>query len=83
MKDIGAILQWIRQDSRFDGQRLGVIGGSYGGLRVRGRSAMLVRGQLRRLDDHLARLVDEGRIEKTAAIAVAQDPPALQQRLGP
>lgn len=34
VKDIGAILQWIRQDSRFDGQRLGVIGGSYGGYMV-------------------------------------------------
>ncbi len=35
-----------------------------------------------RLDDHLARLVEERRIDKATAIAVAQDPAALQQRIG-
>ena len=35
-----------------------------------------------RLDDHLARLVEERRIDKSTAIAVAQDPQALQQRIG-
>ncbi|MBI5158065.1 MAG: PilT/PilU family type 4a pilus ATPase [Acidimicrobiia bacterium] len=35
-----------------------------------------------RLDDHLARLVEDRRIDKATAIAVAQDPAALQQRIG-
>jgi len=35
-----------------------------------------------RLDDHLARLVEDRRIDKGTAIAVAQDPQALQQRIG-
>lgn len=34
VKDIGAILGWIKQDGRFDAQRIAVIGGSYGGFMV-------------------------------------------------
>jgi len=34
VKDIGAILGWIRQDARLDAGRIGVIGGSYGGYMV-------------------------------------------------
>jgi len=34
VKDIGAILQWIQQDGRCDGQRIAVTGGSYGGYMV-------------------------------------------------
>ncbi len=35
-----------------------------------------------RLDDHLIRLVEARRVDKATALAVAQDPQALQQRLG-
>ena len=34
VKDIGAIIDWIKKDSRLDGQRIAVIGGSYGGYMV-------------------------------------------------
>lgn len=34
VKDIGAFLGWIRQDSRLDGDRIAVMGGSYGGYMV-------------------------------------------------
>jgi dipeptidyl aminopeptidase/acylaminoacyl peptidase len=34
VRDIGAIIGWIRQDPRLDGARIGVIGGSYGGYMV-------------------------------------------------
>ena len=34
-----------------------------------------------RLDDHLQQLVQDGRIEAADAVAFAQDPPALQERL--
>jgi dipeptidyl aminopeptidase/acylaminoacyl peptidase len=31
VKDIGALIQWIKNDPRLDGGRIGVYGGSYGG----------------------------------------------------
>jgi dipeptidyl aminopeptidase/acylaminoacyl peptidase len=31
VKDIGAVLDWIKSQSEFDGARIGVTGGSYGG----------------------------------------------------
>jgi dipeptidyl aminopeptidase/acylaminoacyl peptidase len=31
VRDIGAFLDWVARDSRFDKQRIAVIGGSYGG----------------------------------------------------
>lgn len=34
VKDIGALIDWLRSDNRFDGERLAVIGGSYGGFMV-------------------------------------------------
>ncbi len=34
VKDIGALIDWVRQDARFDASRVGVIGGSYGGYMV-------------------------------------------------
>ena len=34
VKDIGALIDWLRTDNRFDGERLAVIGGSYGGYMV-------------------------------------------------
>lgn len=34
VKDIGALLGWIKQDKALDGGRVGVIGGSYGGYMV-------------------------------------------------
>jgi len=34
VKDIGVIINWVRGDPRFDGERIGVIGGSYGGYMV-------------------------------------------------
>ncbi|MEW6303088.1 MAG: S9 family peptidase [Verrucomicrobiota bacterium] len=34
VKDIGAIIEWVRRDAALDGQRVGVIGGSYGGYMV-------------------------------------------------
>ena len=34
VKDIGAIIDWIRKDQRFDSQRIAVTGGSYGGYMV-------------------------------------------------
>ncbi len=34
VKDIGAFLGWIRQDARLDGDRIAVMGGSYGGYMV-------------------------------------------------
>ena len=32
VKDIGAVLDWIREDDQFDSARIGVMGGSYGGF---------------------------------------------------
>ncbi|HMP84566.1 MAG TPA: prolyl oligopeptidase family serine peptidase, partial [Verrucomicrobiota bacterium] len=34
VRDIGAFLDWIEQDDRLDHQRIGVVGGSYGGYMV-------------------------------------------------
>lgn len=34
VRDIGAIIEWIRQDKRWDGERIAVMGGSYGGYMV-------------------------------------------------
>lgn len=34
VKDIGAIIDWIGQDAHLDGERIAVIGGSYGGYMV-------------------------------------------------
>jgi dipeptidyl aminopeptidase/acylaminoacyl peptidase len=34
VKDIGAVIDWIRQDARLDAGRVGVMGGSYGGYMV-------------------------------------------------
>ena len=34
VKDIGAFIDWLRKDSRFDADRLAVQGGSYGGYMV-------------------------------------------------
>jgi dipeptidyl aminopeptidase/acylaminoacyl peptidase len=34
VKDIGTIIQWVKGDSQLDGERIGVIGGSYGGYMV-------------------------------------------------
>jgi dipeptidyl aminopeptidase/acylaminoacyl peptidase len=34
VKDIGAILDWIGADPKLDGERIAVIGGSYGGYMV-------------------------------------------------
>ncbi len=34
VRDIGALIDWLRADNRFDGARLAVIGGSYGGYMV-------------------------------------------------
>jgi dipeptidyl aminopeptidase/acylaminoacyl peptidase len=34
VKDVGAILDWIKADPRLDGERIGVYGGSYGGYMV-------------------------------------------------
>jgi dipeptidyl aminopeptidase/acylaminoacyl peptidase len=34
VRDIGTVIEWIKQDSNFDGERIGVIGGSYGGFMV-------------------------------------------------
>ena len=34
VKDIGAIIDWIKKDSGFDGERIAVMGGSYGGYMV-------------------------------------------------
>jgi dipeptidyl aminopeptidase/acylaminoacyl peptidase len=34
VKDIGAIIDWIKKDPRLDGARIAVIGGSYGGFMV-------------------------------------------------
>ena len=34
VKDIGTFIDWIRKDTRLDGDRIGVIGGSYGGFMV-------------------------------------------------
>ena len=34
VKDIGSVIDWIKQDARFDGARIAVMGGSYGGYMV-------------------------------------------------
>ncbi len=34
VKDIGAVLEWINKDKEMDGDRIAVIGGSYGGYMV-------------------------------------------------
>jgi dipeptidyl aminopeptidase/acylaminoacyl peptidase len=34
VRDAGAVIQWIKQDAALDGDRIGVIGGSYGGYMV-------------------------------------------------
>jgi dipeptidyl aminopeptidase/acylaminoacyl peptidase len=34
VKDIGAVIDWIRGDARWDRERVGVLGGSYGGYMV-------------------------------------------------
>ena len=34
VKDIGALIDWIKQDAGLDGERIAVIGGSYGGYMV-------------------------------------------------
>jgi dipeptidyl aminopeptidase/acylaminoacyl peptidase len=34
VKDIGAVIDWIKRDARLDGRRIAVIGGSYGGYMV-------------------------------------------------
>jgi dipeptidyl aminopeptidase/acylaminoacyl peptidase len=34
VRDIGTVIQWIKKDRRLDGQRIAVIGGSYGGYMV-------------------------------------------------
>jgi dipeptidyl aminopeptidase/acylaminoacyl peptidase len=34
VKDIGALIDWVRRDARFDGGRIAVYGGSYGGYMV-------------------------------------------------
>jgi dipeptidyl aminopeptidase/acylaminoacyl peptidase len=34
VKDIGAVIDWVTKDSQFDGKRIAVIGGSYGGYMV-------------------------------------------------
>lgn len=34
VKDIGAFMDWIKTDPKLDGQRIAVIGGSYGGFMV-------------------------------------------------
>ena len=34
VKDIGAFIDWIKADARLDGERIAVIGGSYGGFMV-------------------------------------------------
>ena len=34
VKDIGAIIDWIKKDTELDGDRIAVIGGSYGGYMV-------------------------------------------------
>jgi dipeptidyl aminopeptidase/acylaminoacyl peptidase len=40
VKDIGALLDWIGQDPRFDAKRVGVYGASYGGYMVLATGAM-------------------------------------------
>ncbi len=34
VKDIGSVIDWIKQDARFNGARIAVMGGSYGGYMV-------------------------------------------------
>jgi dipeptidyl aminopeptidase/acylaminoacyl peptidase len=34
VKDIGTVIEWVRQDAGLDKERVGVIGGSYGGYMV-------------------------------------------------
>ncbi len=34
VRDIGAVIEWIKRDARLDGGRIAVIGGSYGGYMV-------------------------------------------------
>lgn len=34
VRDIGAIIEWVRQDNQCDGARIAVMGGSYGGYMV-------------------------------------------------
>ena len=34
VKDIGAVIDWIKKDAQLDGERIAVIGGSYGGYMV-------------------------------------------------
>jgi dipeptidyl aminopeptidase/acylaminoacyl peptidase len=40
VKDIGALLDWIAKQPRFDARRVGVIGGSYGGFMSLATGAM-------------------------------------------